>query len=65
MQIPFVTGVPDTNNIDVYREAKLDILEQDFHISITDEDRRHANSLKKETDIDNFFITKIRNQKWH
>lgn len=64
-QIPFVTGVPDTNNIDVYREAKLKILEEDFHIYITDEERKHANNLKKETEIDNFFITAIRNQHWH
>ena len=64
-QIPFVTGVPDTNNIDVYRDAKLNILEEDFHIYITDEERKHANNLKTEIAIDNFFISAISNQRWY
>lgn len=61
----FATGVPITGNIDTYRKAKLRILKKDFHIYLTKEELDRANTLKTEIEIDNFFITAIRKQRWH
>lgn len=56
----FAIGLPVTGNFESYRKAKLKILEKDCCIKLTQEDREHANSLKTEIEVDNFFISAIR-----
>ena len=59
----FTVDIPVTNNINTYRKAKLKILKRDFYIYLTPEELEHANSLKTEIEIDNFFISAI-NRHW-
>ena len=60
----FATGVPTKGDINTYRKAKLKILKRDFYIKLTPEELAHANSLKTEIEIDNFFISAIKRQQW-
>lgn len=59
----FATGVPMTGDLETYRKAKLKILSRDFYIKLTPEELEHANNLKTEIEIDNFFISAI-NRHW-
>ena len=59
----YTAGVPVTNNIDSYRKAKLKILKRDFYIKLTPEEIAHADNLKSEIEVDNFFISAI-NRHW-
>jgi hypothetical protein len=54
---------PD-NSIDAYRKFKLKILKRDFCINITNEEKAHAESLKTEVQIDQFFLGMI-NKYWN
>lgn len=60
----YATGIPINASIDDYREAKLKILKKDFRITLNSNEIRHANSLKTEIAIDNFFISAI-NRHWN
>ena len=46
-----------------YRKMKLKMIEADFCIKLTDEEREHANSLTTEAALDQFCIT-ILNDRW-
>lgn len=59
----FAIGLPVTGNFESYRRAKLKILKRDFCIYLTPEELEHANSLKTEIEVDNFFISAI-NRHW-
>ncbi len=59
----FATGIPNTDNIDAYRKAKLKILKRDFCIKLTPEEIEHANELKSEIAIDQFCLSVI-NRHW-
>lgn len=39
--------------LDDYRKVRIDIIENDFMITLTDEEKEHLNSLTTETAIDN------------
>lgn len=56
-------GIPFNATIDQYREAKIEILGRDFKITLTDEEAAHADTLKTESQI-NQFCTGIINRRW-
>ena len=57
----FNVGVPAAATLEGYCKARIKMLERDFRIYLTDEEKAHMNELKTEIEIDNFYITKIRN----
>lgn len=57
-------GVPMTSNINAYREARIKMLEDDFHFYLTDEEKAHMRELKSEITIDNFYRSLIANHKY-
>ena len=57
----FNVGVPKAKTLKGYRKARIKMLEEDFHIYLTDEEKAHMNECKTETEIDNFYVTIIRN----
>ena len=50
-------------SIKSYRKMKLKMIEADFCIQLTKEEREHANSLTTESALDQFCIT-ILNDRW-
>lgn len=54
---------PVQTPLDTYRKEKLKALHRDFRITITDEEKRHAETLKTETQVDQFCITML-NKYW-
>lgn len=57
----FNVGVPVATTLEGYRKARIKMLERDFHIYLTDDDKAHMRELKTEEAIDNFYVSKIRN----
>ena len=55
--------VKETNPIDAYRKRKLRILKRDFRITLSQEDLDHAETLKSETQIDQFVLAML-NKYW-
>ena len=55
--------VPKTTSIKAYRKAKLKYLSRDFKINITEEERKHAESLTTEIQIDQFVLSML-NKYW-
>ena len=45
--------------IKAYRKMKMRALKE-FYIELSDEEKEHMNSLTREIDIDNFYISMIR-----
>lgn len=56
-------GAPNTNNIDSYRTAKIEILSGDFKIDLTLDEITEINKLKSEIAIDNYCLGII-NKRW-
>ena len=54
---------PRSMSLKAYRKMKLKMLERDFCIPLTDEERAHANTLTSEAAIDQFCIG-ILNNRW-
>ena len=50
-------------SLKAYRKMKLKMLERDFCIKLTDEEKAHAATLTTETAIDQFCIS-ILNNRW-
>jgi len=44
----------DTMTLDQYREFKIQILNDDFKVNLTDEEKAHFNELTTETQMDNY-----------
>lgn len=63
--VPYVESEKPKRNasLNTYRKQKLRILERDFCIRLTEEEVNHANSLKTEAQIDQFFLGCI-NRRW-
>ena len=57
----FNVGVPTARTLKGYRKARIRMLEEDFHIYLTDEEKAHMDELKTEVAIDNFYQSKIMN----
>lgn len=53
-------GVPMTSNINAYRKARMKMLENDFRIYLTTEEKEHMRELTTEIAIDNFYLTLIK-----
>lgn len=54
---------PVQTPLDTYRKNKLKILHRDFRITITDEERKRAETLQTEAQIDQFCIAMM-NKYW-
>ena len=46
-----------------YKKMKLKMLKRDFFIVLTDEERKHAESLQNEIQVDQFCIS-VLNSRW-
>lgn len=57
----FNVGVPMAKTLKGYRKARIKMLEEDFHIYLTGEEKAHMDELKTEVAIDNFYRDKIEN----
>ena len=55
--------VPRKMSLKQYRKMKLRMLQRDFCLPLTDEDRDHAQTLTTETAIDQFCVTML-NKYW-
>ena len=62
---PFIEniGAPRATNIDGYRQERIDMLQIDSCITLTDEELERVNSLKTEAQIDQFYLG-ILNNRW-
>lgn len=47
------------NSLKAYRKFKLKILERDFRVYITDEEKQHAETLTTESQINQFCLSMI------
>lgn len=54
---------PVQTPLDTYRKNKLKILHRDFRITITDEERKRAEAMQTEAQIDQFCIAMM-NKYW-
>lgn len=50
-------------SIDAYRNLKIKLLERDFKIDVTDNEKEHLNNLQSEIAIDNY-CRKIISNHW-
>lgn len=56
-------AVPRNMSLKAYRKMKLKMLERDFCINLTDEERARANEMTTEAALDQFCIG-ILNNRW-